>query len=51
MKMNRKLETDTTELDVAIVWPADSLDEVDDEAFARAIAEGRAAEQRELVDA
>lgn len=51
MKLNRKHETDPTEHDVSVVWPTDTLDEVDDEAFARAIAEGRAAEQRELVDA
>jgi hypothetical protein len=51
MKLNRKHETATTDLGAMGVWPADTLDEIDDEAFARAIAEGRAAEQRELVDA
>jgi hypothetical protein len=51
MKLSRKHESETTELEVMVVWPTDTLDEIDDEAFAQAIAQGRAAEQRELVDA
>ena len=47
----RKHQSETTELEVMVVWPQDTLDEIDDEAFARAIAEGRAVEHRELVDA
>ena len=51
MKLSRKHENETNRLEVTVVWPQDTLDEIDDEAFARAIAEGRAVEQRELVDA
>ena len=51
MKLNRKHERGRTEQEVMVVWPQDTLDEIDDEAFGRAIAEGRAAENRELVDA
>ena len=51
MKLTRKHERRTTEPEVMVVWPQDTLAEIDDEAFARAIAEGRAAEHRELVDA
>lgn len=47
----RKHESATTDLEVMVVWPNDTIDEIDDEAFARAIAEGRAVEQRELVGA
>jgi hypothetical protein len=35
----------------AAFWPQDRLDDVDDATFARAIAEGRLAEHRDLVDA
>jgi hypothetical protein len=51
MKLTRKHERGMTEPQATVVWPQDTLDEIDDEAFARAIAEGRAAEHRVLVDA
>lgn len=52
LKFNRKRnETPEPERDIIAVWPQDALDDIDDDAFARAIAEGRMAESRQLVDA
>jgi hypothetical protein len=50
----RKQDNPLAVLDDGSFWPQDRLDEVDDDDFARAIAEGRLAEQRaneELVTA
>jgi hypothetical protein len=52
-RFTRKNEKDV-ELDDISYWPADSLDEIDDAEFARAIAAGRVAEAErsgELVGA
>ena len=43
----RHEDTPLAALDDPSAWPQDRLDEVDDDEFARAIAEGRLAEQRE----
>ena len=50
----RKHDTASTMSDDPSFWPTDRIDEVDDDDFARAIAAGRLAEQREhgeLIDA
>ena len=40
------------EEDTPTIWPDDSLSDIDDDAFARAIADGRKKEQdAELIDA
>jgi hypothetical protein len=41
----RKHETPTTDRDDIGFWPQDRLDDIDDDAFAQAIAAGRLAEQ------
>jgi hypothetical protein len=50
MKMfSRKHDIPQRENTTPTFWPQDRIDDVDDAAFARAIAEGRIAEQRQLV--
>jgi hypothetical protein len=50
-RFTRSQDTTRSADDDASYWPEDRLDEVDDAEFARAIAAGRLAEQRELVGA
>jgi hypothetical protein len=46
----RKREQSTTSASVPVDgWPVDSLEDIDDDAFARAIAAGREAEKHQLV--
>jgi hypothetical protein len=51
MRVFTKQATEPKTTPQSPVWPDDTLADIDDAAFARAIAEGREAEQRELVDA
>lgn len=51
LKFTRRRESETPERDITTIWPQDTLDDIDDDTFARAIAEGRKAETRQLVDA
>jgi hypothetical protein len=55
MKLFTRQHEATIETDTPSFWPQDGLDEIDDAEFAKAIAEGRLAEQaegaRELVGA
>jgi hypothetical protein len=55
MKLFSRHQENTLAADDETFWPKDRLDEIDDAEFARAIAEGRLAEQaeqtRQLVDA
>jgi hypothetical protein len=46
---SRKHEIPQRENTTSTFWPQDRIDDVDDVTFARAIAEGRIAEQRQLV--
>ena len=49
-KFTRKRNDATPQRDITTIWPQDTLDDIDDDTFARAIAEGRMAD-RQLVDA
>lgn len=56
LRFSRKRRELTPERDLTIVWPPDTLDDIDDATFERAIAEGRLMEGRaesgrHLVDA
>lgn len=51
LRFFRKRNDEVSERHITTVWPQDTLDDIDDDAFARAIAEGRKADSRQLVDA